>query len=111
MQSVSDLVDSIVFRFNEFSVFEGFLFEEKADVISGFLKVILKVVISGFGIEDRDFLGSDFKVTDKIVDLLNRSLTLLWGDEAGNDCIAFFYVMLDRFDNHRFELIEKIKRK
>jgi hypothetical protein len=111
MQSMPDLIDSIVFRFYEFSVFKGLLFKKKAYVISRFLEVILKVVISGFGIEDRELLRSDFKISDKMIDLLDRCLTLLWGNKAGNDCITFFHVMLYCFGNHRLKPMEKSKRK
>lgn len=90
MESVSNFVDGMGFGFDEFSILECFFFKEEADVMSWFGEIIMKVMISGFGIKNGDLLGGDLEMSNEVINLLNSGVTLLWWNKAGNDRISIF---------------------
>ncbi len=79
---------------------EGFFFKKEADVVGRFFEVIIKIVRPIFSIENCDFLWGDFEVTDKIINLLYRSLALLSWDKVGDDGISVLHVELNCFWDH-----------
>ena len=64
----------------------------------------------GLCIKYSNFFRCDLKVSNEIIDLLYSCVTLLSRDEAGNDGIPIFHVVLNSFGYHDEYCYEKNKR-
>lgn len=94
MKCMSNFIYRMYFRFNKFSVFEGFFFKEETDIISRFFEILIEVMFPIISIKNGDFLRGNLKVFYESIDLFNCLSTLFRGNKVRNNGVSIFPIKI-----------------